>query len=331
MLDPERAPIVRRGFEDYATGRFTQAADPRAGDDLRPAESPGSAPLSSQAIGMLLRNQLYAGIVDVPEYGVRDKRGDFEPLISEELFYRAQAVLSGPRCPSAGAEACAVIPTSRCAASSVAPTCGRGLTGSWSKGRSEYYAYYHCRPGCRGVNVTKVKLETLFADELARLQPSPGYMRLLKDSVLRSGRRARPSVRADLAHAERTAEAIQKKLDRLDEAFLFQRSIDIDDLRPARREAARGAHAGADRPSTPQSSMNSTWRASWRSQSAFCRGPPTSGCRPRSTSGSGSNSCSFRREWRSTASGFVGTARNRAGLQLLARDSSLGRMKGWWT
>jgi len=40
-------------------------------------------------------NQLYAGIVDVPEYGVRGKRGDFDPLISEDLFYRAQAVLSG--------------------------------------------------------------------------------------------------------------------------------------------------------------------------------------------------------------------------------------------
>jgi hypothetical protein len=37
---------------------------------------------------MLLRNQLYAGIVDVPEYGVRANRGDFETLISEELFYR---------------------------------------------------------------------------------------------------------------------------------------------------------------------------------------------------------------------------------------------------
>ena len=48
---------------------------------------------------MLLRNQLYANIVDVPEYGVRGKRGDFEALISEELFYRVQATLSG-RVPS---------------------------------------------------------------------------------------------------------------------------------------------------------------------------------------------------------------------------------------
>ena len=37
--------------------------------------------------------------MDVPEYGVRAKRGDFEPLISEDLFYRVLAVLSG-RVPS---------------------------------------------------------------------------------------------------------------------------------------------------------------------------------------------------------------------------------------
>jgi pimeloyl-ACP methyl ester carboxylesterase len=48
---------------------------------------------------MLLRDQLYAGLVDVPEYGVRDKRGDFDPLISEDLFYRVQSILSG-RVPS---------------------------------------------------------------------------------------------------------------------------------------------------------------------------------------------------------------------------------------
>jgi hypothetical protein len=30
----------------------------------------------------------YADIVDIPEYGVRDKRGDFDPLISDDIFYR---------------------------------------------------------------------------------------------------------------------------------------------------------------------------------------------------------------------------------------------------
>jgi hypothetical protein len=34
--------------------------------------------------------------------------------------------------------------------------------------------------------VTKAKLEALFTDELERLQPTPGYMRLVKDLVLRA-------------------------------------------------------------------------------------------------------------------------------------------------
>ncbi len=53
-------------------------------------------------------------------------------------------------------------------------------------------------------------------------------MRLLKESVLQIWKARKESVRADLADAERRAKAIQKKLDRLDEAFLFERSIDID-------------------------------------------------------------------------------------------------------
>ena len=81
--------------------------------------------------------------------------------------------------------------------------CGEPLTAGWSKGRSEYYAYYHCRPGCRAVNVTKAKLEGLFADELALLQPTPGYMRLLKESVLRIWKARKTAVREEVANAER--------------------------------------------------------------------------------------------------------------------------------
>jgi hypothetical protein len=76
--------------------------------------------------------------------------------------------------------------------------------------------------------VSKAKLEGLFADELALLQPTPGYMRLLKESVLQVWKARKAAVRDELANAERTAKAIQDKLERLDEAFLFERSIDIE-------------------------------------------------------------------------------------------------------
>jgi hypothetical protein len=35
------------------------------------------------------------------------------------------------------------------------------------------HAYYHCRPQCRAVNISKATLEGAFVDELALLQPTP--------------------------------------------------------------------------------------------------------------------------------------------------------------
>jgi hypothetical protein len=73
-------------------------------------------------------------IVDVPEYGVRGKRGDFEPLISEDLFYRVQSVLSGG-VPSTTPQQRAH-PDFPLRAFVRCESCGRAVTGSWSKGRS---------------------------------------------------------------------------------------------------------------------------------------------------------------------------------------------------
>jgi DNA invertase Pin-like site-specific DNA recombinase len=131
LQDPERAPIIRKAFEDYATGRFSkqQVLERVTTAGLRNRRN---QPLSSQAIGMLLRNQLYAGIIDVPEYGVRRKRGDFEPLITEDLFQRAQAVLSG-RIPTT-APRLQAHPDSRSAASSGAR---RATAGSPEAGRKD--------------------------------------------------------------------------------------------------------------------------------------------------------------------------------------------------
>jgi hypothetical protein len=53
-------------------------------------------------------------------------------------------------------------------------------------------------------------------------------MRLLKESVLQIWKARKAAVREEIENAERAAKAIQQKLDRLDEAFLFERSIDIE-------------------------------------------------------------------------------------------------------
>jgi Recombinase len=78
---------------DFATGRFTKkevlAEITRLGLRTR-----RGLKVSPQAFDVMLENRLYIGILDVPDYGVHGRRGDFEPLIDEELFYRVQGVLN---------------------------------------------------------------------------------------------------------------------------------------------------------------------------------------------------------------------------------------------
>src|SRR6266566_6415733 len=90
--------------------------------------------------------------------------------VSQDTFDRVQAIIEGriqvtgprqrtrPDFPLKGIVRC--------------EACGRPLTASWSRGRDGRYAYYHCWRHCRAVNVTKAKLEGLFADELKELQPT---------------------------------------------------------------------------------------------------------------------------------------------------------------
>ena len=116
----------------------------------------------------------------------------------------------------------------------------RPLTGSWSKGRNGHYAYYHCQRQCRAVNVSKAELEGAFADELALLQPTAGYMRLVKDRIL---------------HVEQTAAGHL-----LDEAFVFAQTIDGKSYE-RQRDRLREDLTLAQIDHTPKQLTNSTYRA----------------------------------------------------------------------
>lgn len=72
IRDAERAPLVRRAFEEYGTGQYTKERLLKRARTWGLTNRRGK-PLTSQAIGMLRRKQLYAGIVAVPEYEVRQR------------------------------------------------------------------------------------------------------------------------------------------------------------------------------------------------------------------------------------------------------------------
>ena len=87
--DPERADLVKRAFEEFATGRFPKEEFLQTATRLG-LRTPSGLSLNPQSFGRMLTNRLYAGLIHVPEFGV-SRRGDFEPLVSEETFDRVRA------------------------------------------------------------------------------------------------------------------------------------------------------------------------------------------------------------------------------------------------
>ncbi len=140
-LDEERSEIVTWAFETYATGLYS-VADMMVLLEARGLRSRGThktdpKPLGMSSVHELLSNPYYTGKV---RHRGKYYPGRHEPLVSEELFERVQAVLaahkrSGERDRK---HAHYLKGSIRCG------ECGRRLTYSRSRGRSDVYEYFIC-------------------------------------------------------------------------------------------------------------------------------------------------------------------------------------------
>jgi site-specific DNA recombinase len=194
--DPERAPLIRKAFELYGNGTETRSGVLRQVDLLGLTTQTGK-PLTAQSFENLLRNPVYAGWVVIPAWNLKE-RGSFEPLVSEQLFDKVQDIMDGKRT--------AIVPHIKnhddfpLRVFVTCEACGQPLTGSWSKGRNERYAYYRCRNGkCKAVNVRKEVIERQFTALLHRLSPSRELLTLFRDVVLSVWQRKQADAQAQLA------------------------------------------------------------------------------------------------------------------------------------
>ena len=222
--DSERAALVRKAFDLYATGLHTKQDVLRMVNDMGLRTCKGKR-VTSQTFDRLLRNAIYAGVLVGFNGGVR-ARGNFEPLVSEETFNRVQALLDGKRL--------SITPQQRnhpefplrrfvqCG------DCGRPLTGSKSTGRKGVrYSYYHC-PKCGKVRERTVDLERQFAEYLERLQPKAQYVKLLNEIVLDTWKTKQAEALAMTTAVDHQLTELRERKDKLVEAFIYQKAIDQD-------------------------------------------------------------------------------------------------------
>ncbi|MBS1855273.1 MAG: recombinase zinc beta ribbon domain-containing protein [Acidobacteria bacterium] len=150
----------------------------------------------------MLRNPVYAGIIDIPSWGIRTQ-GCFEPIISLALYELVQKGTT-PSATTSGEGQKDEFPLRvfiRCA------DCQKGLTGSYSRGRrGKLYPYYFCRTkGCRGAKFRRDDLHAAFEALLRELEPADDFLPLFR-AVLEDTWRKRN------AEEQKAAEAIHKRI-----------------------------------------------------------------------------------------------------------------------
>lgn len=221
VLDPERAPLVRRAFELMASGNLT-ASEVLAKVTALGLVTRTGQPVKPQTFGALLRKSTYIGLLNAPGFKLNGVRGDFEPLIAENLFYRVQAVLDRKRPFVPHARDRSDFPLRRFV---VCDACQTPLTGSSPKGRSKNYSYYHCRK-CRGVSVRREVLERRFVELLESLKPRKEFMRLFSAIVVdvwQARRQESSSLRESLALR---LDDLKRREAMLEEAYLYRQAVD---------------------------------------------------------------------------------------------------------
>ena len=158
--DPACADLIRALFRMVGVHGYTET---QAWEKIRAMGLRGArgGPLHRQSVHKFLRTPVYCGRIKNALTQGRILKSAFVPLLSEDLYDRAQLVLSGHGRPlERRRKVNGKFPLRhfvRC------EQCGKPLTGSYAKGRNARYPYYHCRTaGCSGMIIPKEDLEKAF-------------------------------------------------------------------------------------------------------------------------------------------------------------------------
>ena len=129
--EPKEAKIVKKIYEEFATGRHTLKSI-----SARLAELGGGKARSNYSIENLLTNDRYIGIM---RWNGETHEGRYSPLISKQLFAKVQEVLANRRKPrkSKKKHDFPFVGLFNC-------SCGSMITAQWTHGNGGTYRYYRC-------------------------------------------------------------------------------------------------------------------------------------------------------------------------------------------
>lgn len=136
-IDPDTAPIVKRIFDEYISGR--PAVDIYTDLNAEGFRTLRGNPFDKSAIRNILKNEKYKGVYDYA--GVRDENG-IPPIVDKETFDNAQKMLDRHhRAPAAKKENDGFLLTGKL----FCGECGEPMTGDGGTSKTgAVYSYYTC-------------------------------------------------------------------------------------------------------------------------------------------------------------------------------------------
>lgn len=223
VRDEPLASIIQEGLEGYASGRFQlQAEVKRFFESHAVFPKDGKGLVRNQYVTDLLTKTLYAGYIELPEWGVSLRKGRHEPLISLETFERIQRRIKEGAKVAARADLNADFPLRGAIACA---ECGKPLTACWSTSKTgEKHAYYYCFwKGCarKGKTIRRDRLEGAFVELLERLTPTQRLFDLTR-AMFRDAWNQRSAQALEIAKAQQLEAAkVDKQI-----ATLLDRIVD---------------------------------------------------------------------------------------------------------
>jgi len=237
VVDPVRGPLVTQAFELYAQGTYSLSTlcdeMNRQGLTTRPAPKGQGHSMTVPNLHKLLKNPFFYG-----EHLWRGQlqRGNYEPLITRELYDRVQELLDEHRSyiRPAAKKWFAFKPFLRCG------YCGCAITAEEQQGKNGHgrYIYYHCSSGrkasdhewykkkfgtkyCIQKRWTEVEVDQLITEELGRLYIDDVLSAKIKERlktihVKEEGVEKRESRRLEAERTRRKTHLKLSYLDRLD-------------------------------------------------------------------------------------------------------------------
>ena len=176
---PEIAPLILLGFEEYSKGTHTYKSLATFLGDRGVKTKKGKIPCP-QLMEKMIKNPIYWGFMNV--WG--GYMGTFEPIVSKELFDKCQEGFKNSSHSAPRSKSNPLFPL--CGA--VCSVCHGSISGSSSTGRrGKKYPYYHHHSGAHcshTASIPKESFEQSFVELLGSITPDKKYEKLFKAVVI---------------------------------------------------------------------------------------------------------------------------------------------------